>query len=480
MGRAGKDARGPGWNPVLQNPSFEGGGAPRGGSPSTSGFSSLPNSVTTRGRMEIGRWPRGTAVRGHPCPPVPPSAPAVVFVGTIPVKIHAGSPVHDDASQSGVCLGTDMGRAGKDARGPGWNPVLQNPSFEGGGAPTGASPSATAKSAFPFSATGNGRMAIGRWPRGILVRGHPCPPAPASAPAVVFVETPSVKIHAGSPVHDDASQSVVCLGTDMGRAGKDARGPGWNPVLQNPAGEGAGAPMGGSPRTTGSSSLPNSVTTRGRMEIGRWPRGILVRGHPCPPAPPSTPVVVFGETLSVKIHAGSSVHDDASQSGVCHGTDMGRAGKDARGPEWHPVLQNPSFEGAGAPRGGSPRAMAKSAFPFSVITRGRMAIGRWPRGTVVRGHPCPPVPPSAPVVVLGETLSVKTHAGSTVHDDASVTGVCHGTDMERAGKDARGPGWNPVLQNPAGEGAGAPRGGSPRTTESSPLPCSVSTTGGAQ
>ena len=245
--------------------------------------------------------------------------------------------------------------------------------------------------------------------------------------------------------------------------------------------------------------------------VRRWAKGILVRGHPCPPAPPSTPAVVFGETIPVKIHAGSPGHDDASHSAVCLGTDMERAGKDARGPGWNPVLQNPAGEGAGAPRGGSPRTTANSAFPFSVTTRGRMAIGRWPRTTMVRGHPCPPVPPSTPAVVFVETLPVKTHAGLPVHDDASQSGVRHGTDMGRAGKDARGPGWNPVLQNPAGEGAGAPRGASlritaasalpfsvtgdirtklgrrphpreasPRTTGFSPLPCSVSTTGGAQ
>ena len=99
---------------------------------------------------------------------------------------------------------------------------------------------------------------------------------------------------------------------------------------------------------------------------------------------------------------------------------------------------------------------------------------------MVRGHPCPPVPPSTPAVVFVGTLSVKIRAGSPVHDDASQSGVRHGIDMERAGKDARGPGWNPVLQNPSFEGAGAPREASPRTTESSPLPCSVTTTGGAQ
>ena len=428
----------------------------------------------------VRRWPKGILVRGHPCPPVPPSAPAVVFVETPSVKIHAGSSVHDDASQSAVCLGTDMGRAGKDARGPGWNPVLQNPTGEGAGAPMGGSPRTTGVSSLLNSVTTRGRMAIGRWPRGTVVRGHPCPPVPRSAPAVVFGEMPSVKIHAGSPVHDDASHSVACQGTDMGRAGKDARGPGWNPVLQSPVGEGAGVPRRASPRTTGFSALPNSVTTRGRVAIGRWPRGTVVRGHPCPPVPPSTPALVFVETPSVKIHDGSPVHDDASQSGVCHGTDMERAGKDARGPGWNPVLQSPLFEGAGAPRGGSRRTTGYSSLPNSVTTRGRIEIGRWPRAILVRGHPCPPAPPSTPAVVFGETIPVKIHAGSPGHDDASHSAVCLGTDMERAGKDARGPGWNPVLQNPAGEGAGAPRGGSPRTTESSPLPCSVSTTGGAQ
>ena len=214
--------------------------------------------------------------------------------------------------------------------------------------------------------------------------------------------------------------------------------------------------------------------------VRRWPKGILVRGHPCPPVPPSTPALVFVETLPVKTHAGSPVHDDASATGVCHGTDMGRAGKDARGPGWNPVLQNPTGEGAGDPRWASPRTTANSAFPFSVTTRGRMEIGRWPTGILVRGHPCPPVPPSAPAVVFVGTIAVKTHAGSPVHDDASQSGVCHGTDIERAGKDARGPGWHPVLQSPIGEGAGAPRGASRHTTESSPLPCSDSTTGGAQ
>ena len=211
---------------------------------------------------------------------------------------------------------------------------------------------------------------VRRWPRTTMVRGHPCPPAPPSIPAVFFVETPSVNIHDGSSVHDDASQSGVCHGIDMGRAGKDARGPGWNPVLQNPAGEGAGAPRWASPRTTGFSTLLNSVTIRGRMEIGRWPRGTVVRGHPCPPMLPSAPTVVFVGTIPVKIHAGSSVHDDASQSGVCHGIDMGRAGKDSRGPEWHPVPQSPSFEGAGAPRWASPRTTGFSPLPFSVSTTG--------------------------------------------------------------------------------------------------------------
>ena len=378
MGRAGKDARGPGWNPVLQNPTGEGAGAPMGGSPRTTGVSSLLNSVTTRGRMAIGRWPRGTVVRGHPCPPVPPSAPAVVFGEMPSVKIHAGSSVHDHASQSGVCHGTDMERAGKDARGPGWNPVLQSPLFEGAGAPRGGSRRTTGYSSLPNSVTTRGRIEIGRWPRAILVRGHPCPPAPPSTPAVVFGETLPVKTHAGSPGRDDASHSGVCHGIDMERAGKDARGPGWNPVLQIPAGEGAGVPMRASPRTTGYSTLLNYVTTRRRMEIGRWPRGILVRGHPCPPVPPSTPALVFIGTPSVNIHDGSPVHDNVSPSGVCHGTDMVRAGKDARGPGWNPVLQNPAGEGAGAPRGGSPRITAASALPFSVTGNVRTKLGRRP------------------------------------------------------------------------------------------------------
>jgi len=430
----------------------------------------------------VRRWPRGIWVRGHPCPPAPPSTPVVVFGETLPVKTHAGSPVHDHVFQSGVRHGTDMGRAGKDARGPGWNRFLQNPTGEGAGAPRGASPSATAKSAFPFSVITRGRMAIGRWPRGTVVRGHPCPPVPPSTPALVFVGTLPVKIHDGSPVHDDASKSGVGHGTGIEPAGKDARGPGWNPVLQNPAGGGAGDPRWASPRTTGFSNLSFSFTTRGRMEIGRWPRTTMVRGHPCPPVPPSTPAVVFGEMPSVKSHAGSPVHDDASHSVVCHGTDMERAGKDARGPGWNPVLKNPTGEGAGAPRGGSPRTTGVSTLPNSVITRGRMEIGRRP----YPGSAGALAGPSSRIAeCVGPIRSIKTGA--------------------RELSPCRSP------KTPAGEGAGAPRGASPRTTRSStlpnsvtgnvrakigrrphprfasrhtpgtsPLPCSVTTTGGAQ
>ena len=118
---------------------------------------------TVRARL-VRRWTGGILVRGHPCPPMVPSTPSVVFVGTIPVKVHAGSSVHDDASQSRVCHGTDMGRAGKDARGPGWNPLLQNPAGEGAGAPRRASPRTTGCSLLPFSVTGNVRTKRGRRP----------------------------------------------------------------------------------------------------------------------------------------------------------------------------------------------------------------------------------------------------------------------------------------------------------------------------
>ena len=133
----------------------------------------------------VRRWPKGILVRGHPCPPVPPSAPAVVFVGTTPVKIRDGSPVHDDASQSAVCHGTDMERAGKDARGPGWNPVLQNHTGEGAGAPRGGSPRITAASALPFSVTGNVRTNLGRWPH----HGFASPRTTESSPPPCFVTT---------------------------------------------------------------------------------------------------------------------------------------------------------------------------------------------------------------------------------------------------------------------------------------------------
>jgi hypothetical protein len=305
----------------------------------------------------VRRWPRGIWVRGHPCPPAPPSTPVVVFGETLPVKTHAGSPVHDHVFQSGVRHGTDMGRAGKDARGPGWNRFLQNPTGEGAGAPRGASPSATAKSAFPFSVITRGRMAIGRWPRGTVVRGHPCPPVPPSTPAVVFGEMPSVKSHAGSHVHDDASHSVVCHGTDMERAGKDARGPGWNPVLKNPTGEGAGAPRGGSPRTTGVSTLPNSVITRGRMEIGRRPY-------------PGSAGALAGPSSRIAECVGPirSIKTGARELSPC------------RSPK------TPAGEGAGAPRGASPRTTRSSTLPNSVTGNVRAKIGRRPHPRFASRH----------------------------------------------------------------------------------------------
>ncbi|MBU6152065.1 MAG: hypothetical protein KGR25_11480, partial [Chloroflexi bacterium] len=116
---------------------------------------------------------------------------------------------------------------------------------------------------------------------------------------------------------------------DMGRAGKDARGPGWNPVLQNPAGalagpssrigecvgpirstetdarelspcrspktpagEGAGAPRGGSPRITAASALPFSVTGNVRTNLGRWPH----HGFASPHTTESSPLPCFVTT----------------------------------------------------------------------------------------------------------------------------------------------------------------------------------------
>ena len=129
-----------------------------------------------------------------------------------------------------------------------------------------------------------------RWPRGNLVRGHPCPPVPLWSPPWSQSRYPD-RFHPSPPIRRDASASRVRRGIDKEHAGKDARGPGWTPLQRNPGRANACSPFPG--RLHNRRSIVGHVTgtNAGRDALDSLTPSPVATGEgsdaPVPPTPPS-------------------------------------------------------------------------------------------------------------------------------------------------------------------------------------------------